>query len=206
LLQIKNVYCNDETGGWWIEKFGGSDEIDMGGVAINDRGQSQVIPAFRVGCFDDGTNRVYNPAERCTVFALDNTYPNFYTVFIGLTEKDYGNGFVSFLSRLHAAVKSEVASILAKIAARLASTLGGLLGGKVAEIIGALAIRILDAIIRWIKGWFGDDVFEPRIVALRLPNSTYDFPGAGNRSADQRVVFSGHSGTYTVYYYWELKK
>ncbi len=206
LLQIKRVYCNDETGGWWAETFGGTDEIDMGGVAINDRGQSQVIPAFRVGNFNDGTNRVYNPARTLHSFALDNTYPNFYTVFIGLTEKDYGNAFVSFLARLHSAVKSELTSILAKIAVRLGSTLGGLLGGKVAEILGSIAVRILGSIINWLKGWFGDDVFEPRVVALRLPNSTFDFPGAGNQSATQSVIFNGHSGTYTVYYSWELKK
>jgi hypothetical protein len=205
-FKIHQVKCIDETGGWLAEKFG-DDEIDMGGVAIDDKTREWLIPAFRVdSSFDDGETKTYTPPKVLKSFILDSTYPKVFNVFVGLAEKDSGSGFVQFLDRLFGSVKSELKVIMEKIALRLGATLGSLLGGKLGEILGTLAARILNKIIDFIKGLFGDDVFEPKMAVIKLRDAVTGFGGNILNSPLLSLDFSGHSGYYRVFYSWELKR
>src|SRR4030095_4324829 len=53
-LRLHKVRCVDETGGWFGEKAG-NDEIDLGGTAVDETGDTHTITKFRVASnFDDG--------------------------------------------------------------------------------------------------------------------------------------------------------
>ena len=204
-FKVHQVKCIDETGGAFAE-FVSHDVIDMGGTSIDDKGSTTMIAPFRVdSSFDDNDVKVYNPAKVLRSFALDNTYPKNFSVFLAIAEKDEDGGFFSYLDKLFKAVRAEVATIVKKIADMIGRTLSAIFGGKLGEILYSLASLILSKLIDWITGWFTnyDDVFEPQIAAVGLRNGTATFNGSLTSSI-RSFTYSGHGGQYLVRYSWEL--
>ncbi|HYF32896.1 MAG TPA: hypothetical protein VD993_17345 [Chitinophagaceae bacterium] len=211
-FKLHQVKCLDETGeGSYfripVERMK-SDQIDLGGTTIDDKGQTTRIDPFRVdSAFDDGDVKVYSPAKVLRTFALDTAYPKNFCVFLALAEKDSDGGFFTYIDKLFKAVKNEVTDILKKIAEKIGRALVAIFGGPIGEILFSLASLILGKLIDWIIGWFKDydDVFEAQMAVVSLKKASATFNG--NLSTSERsLIYRGHGGTYLVRYSWELTR
>jgi len=88
-FRLHEVKCVDETD---PEMFG-SDEIALGGASVDDEETVKKISQFKVGNFDDGDRKQYNPVKVLSSFDLSNgTYPKTFGVFVSIAEKDNHQG------------------------------------------------------------------------------------------------------------------
>jgi hypothetical protein len=51
-----------------------------------------------------------------------------------------------------------------------------------------------------------DDIFEPQMAAIHLPDSDTTFSGGALTSPTQTLVFEDHGGRYNVKYSWEITR
>lgn len=204
---VNSVKCIDETD----PEFFGSDKIDMGGVAVDDKGTETKINAFHVADFDDGENKRYSPPRVTKDFALDSTYPKDFFVFLDLAEKDSG-GFSAFLHELYQAIKAELLVILsalgaaagAAIGAAIGGSVGTAVGGPIGTIIGIAAGMILGALVAWLASAFRDDMFEPQVARLSLPSANSTFANGSLISPVMAFDYRDHGGHYRVQYSWQI--
>jgi hypothetical protein len=202
-LLIHRVRCVGETGTWFEEVFGGADEIDLGGVTVDETGDSKKIRQFRVGEFEERDVVRYNPPRRFTMFNLregGNNWPKHYYVTLVLSEIDFG-GAGDFISNLYDKVKSEVQSALNAAGIAVGELIGTAIGGAVG-IIGAAVGFVLGKIIDWIIGALGDEVFPPKTVHTRIHGLTNLFRGDSAESQPRVLKFIGHDGEYHLVYSW----
>lgn len=104
-FRLHKVKCLDETGGFFGE-HAGNDEMDLGGSAIDETGDTHNIPKFRVGSnFDDGEQVTFSPPRRFTTFDLTEgtVFPKSYFVTMVLAEVDQG-GLTEFQQSLLAKI------------------------------------------------------------------------------------------------------
>lgn len=210
-FRIHRVKCIDETNPEWP----GDDEIAMGGVAIPSKGEPTKIQEFRVGnSFDDGESKTYSPPRVLKTFALDNlTYPANFSVAVALAEKDNG-GLSDFITELWKAIKNHLDKIIVAIGvaagaaagAAIGGTTGTAIGGPLGSIIGAVAGLVLGALISWLISALKDDIFEPQMAAIRLPNPNTTFAGGSLTSPIMNLNFRGYGGFYRAYYSWKVNR
>ena len=100
-LRIHSVKCLDETGEEWRGGELGSDDIYLAGTIVDESGDTDKVPPFKVGDFDDGDIKRYAPPRVFTTFDLreGTDWPKSYFVTLVLTEKDQG-GLADYLNRL----------------------------------------------------------------------------------------------------------
>lgn len=197
-FRIHEVKCNDETGSpYWDENFG-MDEIDMGATTIDAVGTTGTVPPFRVAKFNDGTVKKYAKPKVLETFDLTKgrDWPKGYTVLLSLAEKDKGGGFPDFINKIEEAAK-------AKLAALLGAWIGSS-GGPVGALIGLAVGYVVGEIFDWLEGFLADDIFDPIVIVLNRHYAAEPLPGGAAESAKMAVIFSGHSGKYTVVYDWQL--
>ena len=189
--------CVGETGTWFEETFGGADEIDLGGVTVDETRQTGKIGAFRVGEFEDGDVKRYNPARSFAQFNIregGEHWPKHYYVTFVLAEVDFG-GVGEFISSLYDKVKVEVEAALTAAGAAF-----GPIGAVVAWVVGKL--------IDWILGAVGDEIFPPRTVHAAIRSRASRFRGGrlmsdgSSVSPTNTVRFVGHDGEYHLEYSW----
>ncbi len=199
-FRLHKVKCLDETGGFIAEKFG-NDEIDLGGNAVDETGDTHNIPHFRVGSnFDDGEQVVFSPPKRFTRFNLKEgtAFPKSYFVTMILAEIDQG-GLSKFQLDLLAKVKSKVIALLTK-----AGILIGTTGGPVGAIIGVAVAFVVGKIFDLLIRIWEDDIFQPITVRVDIPSLNTRFPGGKTDSPDAVATFTGHNGKYQVTYDWRV--
>jgi hypothetical protein len=200
-LRIHQVKCNDETGRK-LGPFGtpGSDEIKLGGMTIDENGSTDQVSAFKVGDFDSGDDKTYSPPRRFTWFNLKEgtAFPKGYQVTLVLAEADMG-GLPDFLSSLLDKVKAKVQEELKKAGIKALQS-----GELVTAILAFAASWVLDRVWSLIGRIWGDDVFPPQTVHIRIPSLTARWPGGKTDGPQRTVVFSGHNGKYTITYDWRL--
>lgn len=199
-LKLAKVKCVDETDPDWL----GSDEIAIGGFAVDEKSNESKIAEFKVGKFDDGDVKDYNPDKVLKEFLLNGVHPGTYAAFLSIAEKDSG-GFSDFLQKLYEAVKAHVVEVLTVLGAAAGTAIGVAIGGSVGTalagpigaIIGIVAGAIMGALIGWLVESFKDDVFEPAITAVILENNQ-PFTGPV-----QRLVYEDYGAKYYAYVYWQ---
>lgn len=208
-LYLKQVKCMDETN---PERFG-SDEIAMGAIFLDADGNESKKNEFMVGRrFDDGDEKNYTPSTKLKSFNLSSShYPQFYTSFFTLAEKDSG-GLSSFINDLYKSIKTYTTKILTTLGTTAGAFIGGKIGGTVGSAIagplgtaiGLIAGAILGAVIAALVDAFKDDIFEPQIATIGIPSSTSLFDNDSLTSPWQYLHFRGHGGHYRIKYMWKL--
>jgi hypothetical protein len=191
-LFIERVACLEET------DEVGSDEINMGGTAIDPAGHSWVIDEFEVSDdFDQGekvdlgTGRVFAAWNLVTA----EPFPHVYHAIMVMAEKDDG-GFTDFLNGLWEAINTEVALVAASAGITVGDPVGGVLAGLVSDAVGSL--------VGWILGAFDNsddivDVVPSKMTLGSCTRSYYDWakltsPEGWSFLAD----FIGDGGHYRV--------
>lgn len=206
-LRITRVKCVDETNPeWW-----GKDEIAMGGLSVDENGDTKKINRQFVGKFNDGDQRTYNPINKLHWFSLLESHnhsgakwPKRYNIALTLAEEDSG-GFQSFLERVWRSLRDKVKNA---ISGAIKGVLSQYLGTVIAGAIGAAVAWAVDTLVGWLIRLFGDDIFRAANLHCTVPHPNARFSrsngNGGSRSAPRRAHFSGHGGRYFVEYYWEL--
>jgi hypothetical protein len=197
-LRLHKVKCVDETGSTSF----GSDEIDLGGSAVDETGDTHAIAKFRVGSdFDSGEQVTFSPPRQFTRFALTEgtKFPKSYFVTMVLAEIDHG-GFPDFLSKLLVKVKEKVTTLLKEVVGGVIGASGGPIGVAIGIAVGFVVGKIFDLIGRiW-----GDDVFPPKTVKVSIPSLNARWPGGKSDSPEGIATFIGHGGKYEVTYDWRM--
>ncbi len=194
-LRILKVRCANETNEL------GKDEIAMGGSSINAVGNTRLIGELKVGSFKKGATKTYSPAKVFDTFILTlggNDYPKSCFGLLSLAEKDHG-GFKKFLDFVWTKVKEDVEKAVLAAAASIGTIVGGLLGA----IIAATAAYVVMALVEWMIGMFGDDIFTPVTVSVQIPSKNPRF-STGLVSPQDVAVFKAHGGRYEVTYDWRV--
>jgi hypothetical protein len=201
---ITQVKCVDETN----PEFWGSDEIAIGGLTVDETGDTtKVSEKYVGGGFDDGDVKNYSPHLQFTWFNLreqhgepGSKWPKMYFVTLLLAEKDHG-GFSSALQKVWEKVAAKVKEAVEKA---ITGALSGLVGPAIAAAIGKIAAWIVDKLVGWIIQLFKDDLFPPFVAKLMVSSLNQTWPGGSKTGPLQTAHFSGHGGHYTVRYYWKL--
>jgi len=200
-LRIHRLKCNDETGpSLPIIGTPGSDEIKLGGTTIDENGSVGQVKPFKVGDFDSGDVKTYSPPKRFTWFNLKEgtAFPKGYFVTLVLAEEDQG-GLPDFMNKLLDKVKSKVHDELKKAGIEALES-----GNVVTAILAFAADFVLDKVWDLIGRIWGDDVFPPQTVRVRIPSLTARWTGGKTDGPEHTVVFTGHNGKYTLTYDWRL--
>jgi hypothetical protein len=201
-LNLQKVHCIDETGTSFEENFG-KDEINLGGVTVDDKQEQNTIDEFYVDSFNDGGSKTYDTPLVLASFPLDSLYPKSFSAFISIAEKDEG-GFADFLQKLYDAIKAEITLIFAaigaaagaKIGAAIGGSIGTTLAGPIGTVIGIVCGVILGLLIGWLINALKDDIFEPQINVLNL------FSGLPFTGPTQSITYKDHNGKYAVDLFW----
>jgi hypothetical protein len=200
-FRLHKVRCVDETGGFFGEKAG-DDEIDLGGTAVDETGDTHVIPKFRVGSsFDDGEQVVFSPPRSFTVFDLreGTAFPKSYFVTLVLAEVDMG-GLSDFLNKLVQKVKAKVIDILTKAVGVIIGSSGGPVGALVGIAVSFVVGKIFDLLV----SIWSDDIFKPVTTSVKIASLNAQWPGGKTDSPEEIATFEGHGGKYQVTYDWRM--
>jgi hypothetical protein len=192
-LRIHKVRCVDETGSGFLGELG-DDEIDLGGTTVDQSGITRKIPAFRVGSsFDDGEEVSFSPPRRFALFDLNQgkTFPKSYFATLVLAEIDMG-GLPDFVNKLYDWIKAKVTEEVTKA------------GGPIGIILPLVVAYVADLVFDYFGKLWGDDVFEPGTVSVRIPSLTARWAGGATDGPEQTLTFKGHGGTYQIVYDWRL--
>lgn len=209
-LQVVRVKCEDETN----PEIWGNDEIALGGVSIDEDGDTKKIAERYVGGgFKDGRSKTLN--WQYTWFNLNerNYWPKKYGVTLILAEKDNG-GFSSFLSKLWEKTRNAVLNAIKKAAEKAGVAIGAYLGlpgigAAIGKILGEAAAWVLDNVVKWIIKLFKDDIFKPFTVWVNLPSKSARWRYAnGTWGSKQSPIYTvrywGFGGRYRLDYRWQL--
>ena len=197
-FRVHRVRCVDETNPEWA----GDDEIALGGISVDETGDTKKIAEFMVrNDFDDGEQKIYAPPKQFTWFSLTEgtTWPKSYAVTLVLAEKDMG-GLGDFINKLWQKIKSKVLeAVAAAIGAAIGSTVPGL-----GTIVGGIVGWVLAKFIDWLIGLFQDDVFKPVTLSTSIPSLSARWPGNKTDSPEGEVRFRGYGGEYRLVYDWRM--
>ncbi|NEC86548.1 hypothetical protein [Streptomyces sp. SID12501] len=195
-LRLHRVKCVEATSEL------GADEIDWGACEIDESGDTRKISPFRVRSFKDGDVQTYAPAKQVTFFSLTEStvqFPKSYFVTMVLAEVDSGD-FADFLNDLLAKVKTQV---VAAIAAAVGGALGSP-GGPIGIAIGMAVGVVVSQIFEYLKGWWGNEYFQPVTVSTVVPSLTSRWNGSSD-SPERTVVYAGHGGRYELVCSWQMR-
>ena len=196
-MRIHRVKCVDETGGFF-ERFG-NDEIDLGGIGVDETGDTHAIAKFRAGSnFDDGEQVNFSPPRSFTTFDLTEgkVFPKSYFVTLLLAESDPGGGLPTFVNRLAQKVRDKVKT--AVIAA------AGDIGGPIGVAIGIAINAVLDKVFDLLARIWADDIFPAVTASVNIASLTARWPGGKTDSPEGVATFKGHGGHYQVTYDWRM--
>ncbi len=199
--RIHKVHCLDETNSFLEPEWSGSDEIALGGSAIDATGVAKKIDEFKAGSFNDGDEKSLYRKVFATFDLLAGTeWPKSYFVVFALAEKDAG-GFASFLNKLVDDVKEDITTALAT---SIGTAIGTASGGVIGAIIGAAVGFAVGKIIEWLKGWWGDETFDPLTISVEIPSLEHRWTEDSPVSPKNIIEFKGHNGHYQLTYDWRL--
>jgi hypothetical protein len=203
---ISEVRCVDETN----PEIGGNDEILMGGLAIDESGNTDKVGPFLVrDDFEDGDVKSYAPPgkEFCAFdMPKGKDWPRTYAAVVVLAEEDWG-GFASGLS---AAWKNAGPSIKKAVQEAVDGVAEPFIGDVLAEWLGKIVASVVVLFVGWLIDLFADDIFKPGVAigGLHTPVGLVyqNCPGWQNfTSPTGKFTFVGHGGTYTVKCHWRVE-
>jgi hypothetical protein len=201
---ITRIKCVDETN----PEILGSDEIAIGGVSVDEDGDTKKIAETYVGGgFDDGDQRNYSPHWQFHWFSMKEGkyFPKRYEVGLLPAEKDLG-GLSNLLTTIWEKVSVKVKELIAKA---VKDILPAYWGPAINAAIGKAVAWLVDKLVGWIISWFKDDIFPIFTASCTIPsfNARWNYPNGtwGSTKSDLRTAhFYGHGGHYIVNYYWKL--
>ncbi|HVV86658.1 MAG TPA: hypothetical protein VHE35_26550 [Kofleriaceae bacterium] len=197
-IRIRQVICEDETDGFLGSEAGG-DEIDLGGISIDETGDTKEVPPWRVGSdFDDGERVKYDPPKIFCQFDLSEGrhWPKPYVATLVLCEIDNG-GFPGFLKDLLGEVKSW---LLTAVGAAIGTAFGPL-----GTAIGAALGWILDTFVGWLISIWEDDVFPAITIDTDISGPHHVFASGTRTSSEKRYWTQGNGGKYWIYLDWHIE-
>lgn len=216
---ITEVKCVDETDGFLGSELG-EDEIQIGGMGIDEVGNTFKIKPFDVknkkGDFDENDNPVVTyPFPGKLFYQFDTTkttfWPKNYAAIVYLAEVDNG-GFADFLTNVWKeaapAIKQKIEEALTAAGIAVGTTFGiPAIGAIIGKILGKILGWVLDELVKWLIGLLQDDMFAPGTAPIRLntaEGATYlNSPGWSSLcSPEGKFTFTGHGGKYTVKCRW----
>jgi hypothetical protein len=189
-VRIRQVICEDET-----DPQIGDDEIMMGGVTIDETGDTKKVDAFTVSnSFDSGEHKKYDPPKKFCQFDITegDSWPKTYTVSIILAEEDWG-GFPDFLNDVLKQVKSYIGTLV-----------GGLVGGAVGGVIGAAVGAVLGFFIDLLVSAWEDDIFPAITIDTDISSRKHVFASGTQTSSEKQYYAKAFGGKYWVYLDWQL--
>ncbi|PZX14338.1 hypothetical protein LX81_02921 [Palleronia aestuarii] len=209
-LHVLRVRCVDETNPeWW-----GDDEIALGGVSVDEDGDTKKIAERFVGSgFRDGRSKTVNWPYH--MFSLRESYhfPKRFGVSFLLAEKDNGR-LSAAIQKLWENVKGAVSSAIAKVAAAAGKAVAAFLAIPAAAPVIAAAISkavdwVLGRIVDWLIRLFGDDIFPAQTAWITIPSLSarwYHLDGQWGATWSPVLTkrFRGFGGTYDLDYRWQL--
>ncbi len=197
-LFITGVKCVEET------DEVGSDEIAMGGSAVDTKGNTHVVGDFMVHDDFDTGEKVDLGFSR-TFFTWDLTtdpagFPYVYGAVLVMAEKDSG-GFYKMLKKIWDIVNGEVKTLIAGAAGAL---IGSILGGPFAAF-GAIVGAAIGFFIGWLISLLGanvDDFIQAKALTMTLTASTKSYYDWAKLTSPQgwtkTIRFKGDGGIYDV--------
>ncbi|MGH3738996.1 MAG: hypothetical protein ACRDT6_25875 [Micromonosporaceae bacterium] len=210
-LRFDRLHCVDETDGEWP----GSDEILLGGMAVDEHGNTTVIKPFLVrpdnqpkDGFDDNDKKHWaDPGRAFASFSVPGSgdWPRYYTAIVVMAEEDFGGfqtGLYSAWAIAAPTIKKEVEKYVGDFAAEY-------VGEAFGEIIGKVVAWVVGAFVGWIIGMFADDVFKPGYTIAGLHTrfaAGYIKSNGWNdyRAPSGRFTWVGHGGKYTLDCHWQV--
>lgn len=203
LLNLISMKCKDETTGTdW-----GSDEISLGGFAIDSQAQVTKITPFNVSSdFDTGEMVKFNPHKTFARFPLGTSIKKPVTFSAGflLIERDNG-GMDKATQKIYEKVAAEVKKKKDELEHQVNAAIPVVIAGIPVGLIWSYVKPVVyDYLKNKILGWFGDDLFPLRDVSLTIPNENYSWHGK-KTSPPITLLFQGNDGTYEMVYEWEIR-
>lgn len=203
---ITEVRCVDETN----PEIGGNDEILMGGLAIDESGNTSKIGPFLVrDDFEDGNVKAYGlPGKEFCGFdaTKGKDWPKTYAAVVVLAEEDWG-GFVDGLANGWATAAPMIKKYVQEGIENIAEAF---IGDFLAEWLGKIVAWVVDNFVGWLIDLFADDIFKPGIAIGGLHTAVgliyRNFGGWQNfASPPGKFTFVGHGGKYTVDCQWRVE-
>jgi hypothetical protein len=196
-LFVTRVKCIEETSEI------GSDEIAMGGSAVDTKGNTHIVGDFMVhDDFDQGDQ--VNLGFGRTFFTWDLAtapagFPYVYGALLVMAEKDDG-GFYKMLKEIWDIVSGEVKILLA---AGLGAWIGSIVSGPFAGL-GAVVGAAIGGFIGWLVNALDnpDDLVEAKALTMTLTSSTKSYYDWAKLTSPQgwttTLRFKGDGGVYEV--------
>ncbi|WP_406495669.1 hypothetical protein OHB06_34895 [Streptomyces sp. NBC_01604] len=191
-LRLHRVKCLDDTS----ELF--KDEIGLGGTAVDESGDVEKFPTFKVRSFKKGGVQTYTPPRRLVRFSLTEgpvRFPKTYFVTLVLAELDQG-GFSDFVNGLYVKVRDAVAEAVGK-------AVGAVLPVPIDELIRIVVAFVVRRVFDVLKTIWQDDIFQPVAVETTVRSLTGRWAGRAD-SPERVVTFAGHGGRYELAYDWRM--
>ena len=199
-LRLHELFAQDETNTGWTEW--GSDDMYLGGVALELRGPDKKptvhkMPFFKIGTFDDNDRETFDPPRTFDNYGFGpNVFPKDVAVTFILAEKDEGNTMNKVLDELHERIEDEAAQIKADQADDGKGEGEGGNGGIPWGAVVAAVTKAIDAVY---DKWKGDEVFEPQQLEFSMESEDHRWNG-NPTSPVETIDFRGHGGHYTLKY------
>jgi hypothetical protein len=197
-LRIRKVKCNDETDGAFGSEAG-DDEISLGGISIDETGDTKKIAAFVVSnSFDDGEVKTYNPPKDFAKFDLTegSNWPKNYYVSLVLAEVDNG-GLPSYLNDLFQYAKDKVTELISQEGTAV-------LGKELGKIVTAIAVAAMQALLDFFTSIWEDDLFPVVTAHAKIKSFNHVFASGGRTSSEKHYWVAAHGGKYTMYFDWQV--
>ena len=214
LLRIIDVKCHDETGrGLEI----GKDEIYLSGSAIDPDGTVRKIDYFKVGSFDDGKKKEYNPPKIFSqydyatnipmagsfslyyLFGESQQWPKTFTAILTMFEDDPGGGIADFTNKLVDILGPFIRDELSALALEGGTILAGpVVGAMIAAAVSYAIGKALTAI----KNWWEDEIFVPPLTVNTTLENFYSRWNGSLVSPRHTLYFRDHNGKYSLHYDW----
>src|SRR6266566_8723654 len=198
-LRLRELYAQDETNTAGTEW--GSDDMYLAGVALELRGPQlkpivHRIQPFKVGEFDDGTRKRYDPPLLFDNYGFGpGVFPKRIAMAFLLAEVDSGDDVQGAFEDLAGRMEKYAQTIKADIAAGQ----GPAIKEEKDDFWGGALNVAIEVITFVYDRWKGDEIFEPKIEQITLDSEADRWDGQ-DTSPVREVKFQGHGGTYILNY------
>ena len=217
---LTEVRCIDET-----DPEIGTDEISVGGLAIDEGGNTRKFGPFPVSqnfVENAGTVVYPNVGQQLSAvrFPLPGQamvsfdpgpvghWPQNYAVILTLAEVDDG-GFADFLNDAWHQVAPTIKQLIENAVAAAGAVFGAI-GAFVGKVLGKILAWLADVFVGWIIDWFKDDLSAPgtALVALNSADGASYFNSNGWTNFDTpegQFDFKWAGGEYTARCRWQVE-
>ena len=217
---LTELHCVDET-----DPEIGTDEISVGGLAIDESGNTRKFGPFPVSenFVENAGTAVYpNVSQQLSTVSFPfpghamvsfdpgpvGHWPQNYAVILTLAEVDDG-GFADFLNDAWHNVAPTIKQLIENAVAAAGAAFGAI-GAIVGKVLGKILAWLAEVFVGWIIDWFKDDLSVPgtALVALNSADGASYFNSNGWTNfgtPEGQFNFKWAGGEYTVRCRWQVE-